>query len=148
MDRGMMAGPMHEYIGKCVCGRIELRLASELAPAQFQPRSDAATCQFCSKHDGVWISDPSGMLRLSAAAATSVRRFASEQVQFHFCLACNTLVYASFEDESRAVAVVRVALFESIRAAALPTLFTNFEAESVAAGRQRRLEKWTPVQRP
>jgi hypothetical protein len=143
----MMAGPMHEYIGRCACGRIELRLASELAPAQFQPRSDAATCQFCSEHDGVWISDPRGTLSVPAAGATTVRRFASEQVQFHSCPACNTLVYASFEDESRLVAVVRVALFESIRAVALPTVFTNFETESVAAGRQRRLAKWTPVQR-
>jgi hypothetical protein len=43
------------------------------------------------------------------------------------------------------VAVVRVALFEAIRQAARPTLVTNFEAESVADGRQRRLANWTPV---
>ena len=54
-----------------------------------------------------------------------------------------TLAYASFED----VAVVRLALFESIRNAALPTVITTFETETVAAGRRRRLEKWTPVQR-
>jgi hypothetical protein len=68
-------------------------------------------------------------------------------VQFHLCSACGTLVYASFEDVSRTVAVVRLALFESIRSAALPTVITNFETESVEVGRQRRLEKWTPVQR-
>jgi hypothetical protein len=143
----MMAIPMHEYIGKCGCGRIEFRLFSELTPGQFQPRSDAQTCRFCSEHDGVWISDPGGTLRLPATDETSVRTFASEQVQFHFCSGCNTLVYAVFEDASRAVAVVRVAVFESIRSAALPKVSTNFETESVAAGRQRRLQKWTPVQR-
>jgi hypothetical protein len=139
---------MREYIGWCPCGRIEVRLCSELTTGQFEPRSDAQTCRFCSEHDGVWISDPRGTLRLPAAAgATRVRRFASEQVQFHFCAACDTLVYASVEDPSRTVAVVRVALFESIRIGALPTLSTDFGEESVAAGRQRRLEKWTPVHR-
>jgi len=138
---------MNEYVGKCPCGRVEVRLLSELTPGQFQPRSDAQTCRFCSEHDGVWISDPRGTLELRPADATSVRTFASEQVRFHFCSVCNTLVYATFEDAPRSVAVVRVALFESIRRAALPTLTTNFETENVASGRQRRLEKWTPVHR-
>lgn len=138
---------MHEYIGRCQCGGLELRLVSELAAGQFQPRSDEPTCRFCSEHGGVWISDPRGALRLFAADATTVRTFASEQVQFHFCSVCSTLAYACFEDGSRAVAVVRLAPFESIRSAALPTVITNFETETVAAGRRRRLENWTPVQR-
>ena len=138
---------MHEYVGKCPCGRIDVRLVSALTPGQFQPRSDAQTCRFCSEHDGVWVSDPKGTLRLRAGDETSIRRFASEEVQFHFCAACSTLVYATFEEEARTVAVVRVALFEAIRSAAAPTLTTNFETESVAVGRQRRLEKWTPVER-
>jgi hypothetical protein len=140
---------MHDYVGQCVCGRIEVHLDSELTPGQFQPRSDAATCRFCTAHDGVWISDPKGTLRLRAADQTTIKRFASGQVQFHFCAACDTLAYALFEDASAAttVAVVRVGLFESIRSAALPTVITNFETETVALGRQRRLEKWTPVQR-
>jgi hypothetical protein len=137
---------VHEYVGRCGCGHVQVRLASELAPAQFQPRSDAATCQLCSEHDGVWISDPKGTLTVGADE-TTVRRFASEQVQFHFCSACNTLVYASFEDSSRVVAVVRVALFEAIRGAALPTSPTSFEGESVVTGRERRLARWTPVER-
>jgi hypothetical protein len=138
---------VHEYVGRCECGEVEVRLSSVLTPAEFQPRSDAQTCRFCSEHDGVWISDPRGTLGVRAVDATTVRRFASEQVQFHFCSACNTLVYATFEDNSRVVAVVRVALFEAIRGAALPNSPTNFEGESAATGRQRRLARWTPVER-
>src|SRR5437867_4505961 len=106
---------MHEYLGTCACGRIEVHLLSGLASSQFQPRSDADTCQFCREHDGVWISDPKGLLRLRASDRTSVSTFASGQVQFHFCSECRTLVYAVFEDGTRdmAVAVVRLALFES-----------------------------------
>jgi len=138
---------MREYVGACACGSVEVRLTSALAPSEFQPRSDASTCAFCREHDGVWISDPAGALAIRAADRTSVRTFASERVGFHFCAACNELVYATFGDSSREVAVVRAALFEAIRSAARPTLATNFEGEQLEGARQRRLEKWTPVQR-
>ena len=137
----------HKYLGKCSCGFIEILLRSRLAPNEFQPRSDAPTCQFCREHDGVWVSDPDGMLTLPPDSLTLVRRFASEEVRFLACRQCESLVYALFEDESagRAVAVVRVALLELIRTAARPTLVTNFESEGLAQGRRRRLENWTPV---
>jgi len=138
---------MNEYVGQCACGRIEVRLLSGLSPSQFQPRSDAPTCRFCSEHDGVWISDPNGTLGLQAAARTRITRFGSEQVQFHFCSECDALVWAIFEDASKAVGVVRVSLFESIRAAGPPTVVMSYEEETVASGRQRRLARWTPVQR-
>jgi hypothetical protein len=136
-----------EYLGRCSCGFVEICLRSRLAPNEFQPRSDAPTCNFCREHDGVWVSDPDGMLALPPDSLTLVRRFASEEVRFHSCPKCESLVYALFEDEAagRAVAVVRVALMELIRTAARPTLVTNFEGEGLVQARRRRLEKWTPV---
>jgi hypothetical protein len=136
---------MHDHVGHCACGRIEVHLRSALAPEQFQPRTDAPSCAFCRAHDGVWISDPRGTLELRAADLTTIQTFASGQVQFHFCAACDTLVYARFDDADRAVAVVRVALFDAIRNAAPAPVLTNFEDETPSVGRQRRLEKWTPV---
>jgi hypothetical protein len=138
---------VQEYLGRCSCGFVEICLRSRLAPNEFQPRSDAPTCHFCREHDGVWVSDPDGLLTLPPDSRTLVRRFASEEVRFHSCRQCESLVYALFEDEStgRAVAVVRVALLEVIRTAARPTLVTNFEGEGLAQGRRRRLENWTPV---
>lgn len=130
---------MSEYTGKCTCGRIEVRLQSEVSPERFQPRSDAANCRFCSQHDGVWISDPTGELRVSSSARTRTERFASEQVEFHFCADCNELVYARFED----VAVVRVALFPAIRGVAAPPSTTNFDGETTERGRDRRRANWT-----
>lgn len=78
-----------------------------------------------------------------------IRRFATEAVQFHFCPTCSALTHAIFADtdSNRSVAVVRVALFESIRTAAPAPLTTNFDEETLAAGKQRRLDKWTPIQR-
>jgi hypothetical protein len=140
---------MQEYIGRCTCGYLELRLQSRLAPEQFQPRSDAPTCGFCREYDGVWISDPKGTLELPPAYPTSVRRFGSGQVRFHLCPTCNELAYAVFGDEARdgVVAVARVALFKVIRVVAQSVDVTTFEGEATAAGRQRRLHRWTPVSR-
>lgn len=132
---------MLEYVGKCSCGRVEVRLRSALAPSELQPRSDAETCAFCKEHDGVWISDPGGTLFVRSADPTRVETFASEQVQFHFCADCGTLAYAVFEK----VGVARVALFEGLSAGAPSAAKTNFEGETLDAARQRRLEKWTPV---
>jgi hypothetical protein len=143
-------GVVQDYAGMCGCGRLEVRLETGVAPDQFRPRSDAATCGFCREHDGVWISDPRGALVLPAGGRTRVTRFASEQVEFHFCLDCQELAYAVFTDTAldRVVAVVRVGLFEAIRAAAQPTLVTCFEGQTLEGGRQRRLDTWTPVRRP
>jgi hypothetical protein len=140
---------VHLYVGRCACEGVEVRLVSGLAAERFQPRSDAPTCAFCREHDGVWISDPSGALELRADDRNSVRRFGSGEVGFHFCHVCRELAYAAFTDATRGdeVAVVRVALFDSIQAAAQPTVVTNFDGEPVAVGRQRRLAHWTPVRR-
>jgi hypothetical protein len=142
-------GVVDGHVGRCACGSLVVRLESGVAKEQFQPRSDAPTCAFCREHDGVWISDPDGTLELRATDRTSVRRFGSGQVEFHFCAECNALAYAVFADGSpdHAVAVVRVGLFESIRAVARPTLITSFGGEPLPVARQRRLDKWTPVRR-
>lgn len=118
-----------------------MELTTARAAESFQPRTDAASCSFCAAHDGVWISDPEGLLRVEGDTRT--RRFATEQVEFHFCSGCNELVYALFEDR----AVVRVALFPTIRDAALPVAEAHIDGETREAGRARRLAKWTRVER-
>lgn len=141
--------PMAEYFGQCPCGHVELRLFSQLAPKEFRPRSDARTCSFCRAHDGVWISDPKGLIVLHHQNRTSVKRFASAQVQFHFCEDCKTLVYASLEDadEQKLVAVARLAIFDAIARSGLPVAELNIEDETVETARRRRLLTWTPLQR-
>ena len=140
---------MHEYTGTCRCGATTMTLASNLAPEKFQPRSDAQTCHFCREHDGVWISDPRGLLQLGKNNTTAIRKFASQQIQFHFCLRCGELAYATYYDgeKDKEVAVVRVRLFDTIDAIALPVKATNFDQETLAAGRARKLAHWTPVMR-
>jgi hypothetical protein len=138
---------MSEYLGMCSCGQVELILRSELAAGDFRPRSDSKTCEFCRTHDGVWISDPKGSIAFRAHDRTSVKAFASGQVQFHFCADCGALAYALFDDpiQRMRVAVARMALFDAIARKKLPVAEFRFEYETLEAARRRRLLSWTPV---
>lgn len=106
---------MVHHAGACGCGRVEVHFVTALAPEQLQPRTDAATCRFCAAHDGVWISDPQGALRVRAADVTRVRTFAAGEVRFHFCEECDELVYATFSAGGREVGVVRLGVLPTIR---------------------------------
>ncbi|HEX7673647.1 MAG TPA: hypothetical protein VF412_05725 [Bdellovibrio sp.] len=138
---------MFKYLGQCQCREVKVTLQSALKPEEFQPRSDAKFCHFCAKHGGVWISDPKGFLHVDVNNKTKIERFASEQVQFHFCMNCQDLTYAIFvnPDDSQRVAVVRVALFNEIAPVAKPVIGTNFDGETKEAGKKRRLTNWTPI---
>lgn len=138
---------MFKYLGQCQCKEVKVTLQSALKPEEFQPRSDAQFCQFCAEHDGVWISDPKGILHLDVNNKTKIERFASEQVQFHFCVNCDDLTYAIFvnPDNGHRVAVARVSLFKEIAPVAKPVIGTNFDGEEKEAGKKRRLANWTPV---
>jgi len=137
---------IQRYIGHCSCGATRVTLHSELAPEEFQPRSDAQTCGFCQRHGGIWISDPRGSLVIAASNATRTEQFATAQVQFHFCATCNELAYAIYVDGADGkVAVVRRDLFAQIGSSARPVVNTNFEGEADVDARQRRLRNWTVV---
>lgn len=133
------------YAGRCSCGATCVTLLSALSPEAFQPRSDSATCEFCARHDGVWISDPRGALIIPASNLTKVGQSGSKQVTFHFCQQCEELTYAVYSDGQSNVAVARLALFAAIVAKALKIEATNFRGEDITAARVRRLTAWTPI---
>ena len=137
-----------DYLGSCRCGATQVTLCSRLAPEEFRPRSDAQTCDFCREHDGTWISDPRGRLLLGASNDTTVTRFASGEVAFHFCAKCRDLTYAIFREltNERQLAVARRDLFPQIAAAAHTVVSANFEGASLTDARKRRSETWTPCE--
>jgi len=137
----------HEYRGSCSCGGTTLCLRSRRSPADFEPRSDAETCEFCRRNDGVWISDPEGELWIPESNRTRVERFASGSVAFHFCSGCEELTYAWYPDavDGPRVAVARLRLFAALRGLTQPLLRTNFEGAKSEQAAARRLRHWTPV---
>ena len=138
------------YLGSCRCGATRVTFCSRLTPEEFRPRSDAQTCGFCREHGGIWISDPRGRLLLDANNETTVTRFASGEVAFHFCAKCRELTYAICRELAgeRQVAIARRALFPQIAAAEQAVVSTNFEGSSLKDARKRRSETWTPCKAP
>ena len=74
--------------GSCHCGNIAFALAWEPDPAHIEAR--ACTCSFCSKHGGLWTSNPEARLRVVARDAALVSRysFGTGNAAFHACARC------------------------------------------------------------
>lgn len=53
--------------GKCHCGNIAFSLAREPDPVEIPAR--ACTCSFCTKHGGLWTSNPRSRLAVRIADA-------------------------------------------------------------------------------
>lgn len=99
--------------GKCHCGNISFALAWEPDPPEIPAR--ACTCTFCTKHGGVWTSNPAGSLRVSVADLRRVSRyeFGTRTTQFHVCATCGIAPVVTSRIEGRLYAVVSVNAFEA-----------------------------------
>jgi hypothetical protein len=62
-----------------------------------------------------------------------------------FCKECGTLCYGLFEDEAKQYAVIRARTFDDISLDLKKTVVTDFEGEEKSVGRERRKNRWTPV---
>jgi hypothetical protein len=74
--------------GKCHCGNISFSLAWEPDPAEIPAR--ACGCSFCTKHGGVWTSNPNGALKVAVKDPSLVSRYAfgTRTAEFHTCTRC------------------------------------------------------------
>src|SRR2546427_4200098 len=60
--------------GKCHCGNISFSLIWEPDPAEIPAR--ACTCSFCTKHGGLWTSNPRGALKVVVKDPSLVSKYA------------------------------------------------------------------------
>jgi hypothetical protein len=135
------------YSGHCRCGATDVLLRSSMEPSEFLPRSDSSVCEFCMRHDGIWISDPEGGLELSPESRTLIRRNGRGIVEFHFCARCDELAYAvdRIALAGRPVAIARLRIFPDIVSEILGIKRVDFREETAEAGGQRRSRTWTPA---
>lgn len=124
--------------GRCHCGNIAFSLRWEPDPAQIQAR--ACTCSFCSKHGGVWTSNPRGVLRIAVKDPTLVSRyvFGTGNASFHTCARCGVVPLVTSQIEGKLYAVVSVNALEGIDPAMIRRESTNFDGEESTA----RLARW------
>ena len=128
--------------GSCHCRNISLVLRWEPDPLEIPAR--ACGCSFCSKHGGVWTSNPNGSLSVKVGDPALVSRyeFGTRTAFFHICTRCGVVPLVTSQIDNRLYAVVSVNALESVDPAWLDRAAANFDGEDVESRLARRQRNW------
>ncbi|HVO90328.1 MAG TPA: hypothetical protein VMV45_17455 [Casimicrobiaceae bacterium] len=128
--------------GSCHCGNITFTLNWVPEPAEIPAR--ACGCSFCTKHGGVWTSNPRASLAMKIQDPASVSRYAfgTGTARFHVCAKCGVVPVVTSDIDNRLYAVVNVNAFEGVDPALLRRASTSFAGESEADRLARRRRNW------
>jgi len=134
-----------QHTGRCHCGAVAVSYESAVPPEETELR--ACQCGFCRRHGSVAASDPAGRLVVTAAPADLLRyRFGLQTAEYLLCRHCGVYLAAVMQEDERAWSVVIVNVLDQRRRFARVPRPVDYDAEDVAARRQRRRERWTPTQ--
>jgi hypothetical protein len=128
--------------GTCHCRNITFTLTWDPAPTRIPAR--ACDCSFCTKHGGVWTSNPGGRLRVVVEDPSLVSRYAfgTKTADFHVCLRCGVVPVVTSLIDGRLYAVVNVNTFEGVDPALLDRSAVSLGEEVEAARLARRKRGW------
>jgi hypothetical protein len=128
--------------GACHCGNISFALNWTPDPSEIPAR--ACDCSFCTKHGGVWTSNPKASLKLHVEDPSLVSKYAfgTGTAQFHICSRCGVVPVVTSEIEKRLYAVVSVNAFNDVDPALLHRTPAAFDGESVESRVARRTRNW------
>jgi len=134
-----------DIAGSCHCGNISFDLRWPDEATEIPARR--CGCTFCTKHGGVWTSDPRAALRVHISDAGVVARYAfgTETADFHICARCGIVPVVTSRIDGRLHAVVSVNAFENVDPALLRRAPMNFDAEETATRLARRKRNWIPA---
>jgi hypothetical protein len=128
--------------GKCHCGNISFSLAWEPDPAEIPVR--ACTCSFCTKHGGLWTSNPNGALEVVVKDPSLVSKyvFGTRTAEFHICARCGIVPVVTSRIDYRLYAVVSVNAFEDVNRSLLRRAPASFDGEGTGSRLARRKRNW------
>ena len=128
--------------GKCHCGNISFSLSWEPDPAEIPAR--ACTCSFCSKHGGVWTSNPRGALEVMVKDRSLVSKYAfgTRTAEFHVCARCGIVPVVTSLIDDHLYAVVSVNAFDGIDQSLVRRAPASFDGEGTGARLARRKRNW------
>ena len=128
--------------GRCHCGNIAFSLTWKPAPTEIPAR--ACGCSFCTKHGGVWTSNPGASLQVTVQdpALVSKYAFGTRTADYHVCTRCGVVPVVSCRIDDQLYAVVNVNAFEGIDPSLLRRASTNFEGEQTESRLARRKRNW------
>jgi len=128
--------------GKCHCGNIAFSLTWEPEPAEIPAR--ACTCSFCTKHGGVWTSNPRGALEVVVKDPRLVSKYAfgTRTAEFHICARCGIVPIVTSQIDDHLYAVVSVNAFEGLDQSRLRRASAGFDGEGEESRLARRKRNW------
>lgn len=128
--------------GNCHCGNISFSLAWEPDPAEIPAR--ACTCSFCTKHGGVWTSNPAGALKVAVKDPALVSRYAfgTRTAEFHICARCGIVPVVTSLIDDRLYAVVSVNAFDGVDPSLVRRAPASFDGEGTDSRLARRKRNW------
>jgi hypothetical protein len=128
--------------GSCHCRNITFKLHWEPDPLEIPAR--ACTCDFCTKHGGVWTSHPAGVLEVLVGDAGLAARyaFATKTAEFHLCSRCGVVPLVTSRIDGRQYAVVSVNAFDGTGGTPIRKVSATFEGEDESGRLARRQKNW------
>ena len=128
--------------GSCHCGNIAFSLAWDPDPREIPAR--ACDCTFCTKHGGVWTSNPDGKLRVTVKdpALVSKYSFGTGTAVFHVCARCGGVPVVTSRIDGALYAVVSVNAFNNVDPAMLKRAPISFDGEATDKRLERRKRGW------
>jgi hypothetical protein len=128
--------------GACHCGNIAFALTWEPDPMEIPAR--ACDCSFCSKHGGLWTSNPNGALKIAVEDGTRVSKytFGTRTADFLVCSTCGVVPVVTSTIDGHVFAVVSVNAFQDVPASLLRRAPASFGSETEATRLARRQRNW------
>jgi hypothetical protein len=129
-------------LGSCHCRNITFDLDWQPDPAEIQAR--ACGCTFCTKHGGVWTSNPAASLRVHVKdpSLVSAYEFGTKTATFHVCGRCGVVPFVTSDIDGRRYAVVSVNAFANVDPAMIHTAPASFDGEELDSRLARRKRNW------
>jgi hypothetical protein len=128
--------------GTCHCGNIAFRLDWPGEAAEIPAR--ACDCSFCTKHGGIWTSNPKARLTVTVENPRLVSKysFGTRTASFHVCARCGAVPLVTSEIDGGVYAVVNVNAFDKVDPARLRKSPVTFEGENAESRLARRKRNW------
>ncbi len=128
--------------GRCHCGNIAVALEWPGERPEIPAR--VCGCTFCTKHGGIWTSNPAAALTVTVgdAAAVSAYAFGTRTATFHVCSRCGAVPVVTSDIDAHVYAVVNVNVLDDVDPAWLRRVSANFEQEDLEGRLARRKRNW------
>lgn len=128
--------------GKCHCGNISFSLT--WAPDAAEIPARACDCSFCTRHGGVWTSNPGGALEVVVRDPSLVRNYAfgTRTAEFHTCARCGIVPVVTSRIDGHLYAVVSVNAFEGVDQSLIRRAPASFADEGEESHLARRKRNW------